>query len=170
MKNVRSLQTYVGFMNSAEMLTEKGWDSNIPVLPVSIAYHCIVLVNATTVMVIGGFQRYEDSGKTFCFNTEQQSWTEGPKLSYKRNYLNCGRIRKNKDSQEISIIAVGGFIGGSSSSSTEILDADSNVWRNGPELPFGIDTSQLVEDQQGRVFLVGGAGLVNGKNVILDLT
>jgi hypothetical protein len=103
-------------MNSAEMLTEKGWDRNIPVLPVSIAYHCIVLVNATTVMVIGGHQKYEDSGKTFYFNKEQQSWTEGPELAFKRSYLSCGKIRKNKDSQEISIIAVGGFIGGSSSS------------------------------------------------------
>jgi hypothetical protein len=147
-------------MNSAEMLTEKGWDSNIPVLPVSIAYHCIVLVNATTVMVIGGHQNYEDSGKTFYFNTEEQSWTEGPELTYKRSYLSCGKIRKNKDSQEMSIIAVGG----SSSSSTEILDVGSNEWRNGPELPFGIDTSQLVEDQQGRVVLVGGGTICKRDN------
>ena len=150
------------------MLTEKGWDSNVPPMPVVIAYHCIVLVNATTVMVIGGYQRYEDSGKTFYFNKEQQSWTEGPELTYKRSFLSCGRIRKNKDSQEMSIIAVGGFIGGLSISSTEILDAGSNEWRNGPQLPLSIGASQLVEDQQGRVVLVGGGTVVNGTNVILD--
>ncbi len=64
----------------------------------------------------------------------------------------------------MSIIAVGG----SSSSLTEILDAGSNEWCNGPELPFSIVGSQLVEDQQGRVVLVGGAAAVSRTNVILD--
>jgi hypothetical protein len=38
----------------------------------------------------------------------------------------------------------------------EILDEDSNDWQTGPELPFGIDDSELVEDQNGGVVLIGG--------------
>ncbi len=43
-------------LNSAEILTKEGWESNIPFLPVTIRLHCMVTVNQTTVMVIGGYQ------------------------------------------------------------------------------------------------------------------
>ncbi len=68
-------------LNSAEMLTEQGWTIKVPSLPVAIAYHCMVTVNSTTVMVIAGYQNEKFSGKTFYFNTERQTWTEGPELS-----------------------------------------------------------------------------------------
>jgi hypothetical protein len=41
-------------------------------------------------------------------------------------------------------------------SSVEILDEGSNEWQRGPELPFGITESQMVEDQNGGVVLIGG--------------
>ena len=33
-------------------------------------------------------------------------------------------------------------------SSVEILDEGSHEWREGPELPLGIDQAQLVEDRE----------------------
>ena len=143
--------------NSAEILTEKGWESNIPSLPVTINGHCMVTVNSTTVMVIGGVQNYQSSGKTFYFTFGEERWTEGPKLKNKRIYHRCGKIRRNKMSQEMSIIVAGGSDGVYSYlSSVEILDEDSNEWQTGPELPFGIAWSQMVEDQNGGVVLIGG--------------
>jgi hypothetical protein len=142
-------------LKSAEMLTEEGWENNIPSLPVSIRYHCMVTVNSTTVMVIGGVQNGYYSGKTFYFTFGEESWTEGPKLKNKRKYHSCGKIRRNKEIQEMSIIVAGGF-GGSFLSSVEILDEGSNEWQTGPELPFGIYESQMVEDQNGGVVLIGG--------------
>jgi hypothetical protein len=57
----------------------------------------------------------------------------------------------------MSIIVAGGYVGGSSRlSSVEILDEGSNEWQTGPELPFGISDSQMVEDQNGGVVLIGG--------------
>ncbi len=145
------------YLNSAEMLTEEGWESNIPSLPVTIAAHCMVTVNSTTVMVIGGEQNRQDSGKTFYFTFGDESWTEGPELKNKRSYHSCGKIRRNKESQEMSIIVAGGSVSGSSYlSSVEILDEGSNEWQTGPELPFGIEGSQMVEDQNGGVVLIGG--------------
>jgi hypothetical protein len=41
-------------------------------------------------------------------------------------------------------------------SSVEILDEGSNEWQTGSELPFGITDSQMVEDQNGGVVLIGG--------------
>jgi N-acetylneuraminic acid mutarotase len=143
-------------LNSAEILTEEGWESNIPSLPVTIYGHCMVTVNSTTVMAIGGFQNNQDfSGKTFYFTFGEDSWTEGPELKNKRVHHSCGRIRRNKESQEMSIIVAGG----SYLSSVEILGEASNEWQRGPELPFGIDYSQMVEDQNGGIVLIGGVSL-----------
>ncbi len=143
-------------LNSAEMLTEEGWESNIPPLPVTIAHHCMVTVNSTTVMVIGGWQnRKQLSGKTFYFTFGKESWTEGPELKNKRAAHSCGKIRRNKESQEMSIIVAGGYYGGYFSS-VEILDEGSNEWQTGSELPIGIMWSQMVEHQNGGVVLIGG--------------
>jgi hypothetical protein len=135
------------------MLTEEGWKSNIPSLPVTISEHCMVTVNSTTVMVIGGVQNGQISGKTFYFTFGEERWSEGPELKNERIYHSCGKIRRNKDSQEMSIIVAGGsdYI-----ASVEILDEGSNVWQTGPELLFGIDESQMVEDQNGGFVLIGG--------------
>jgi hypothetical protein len=143
-------------LNSAEILTEDGWESNIQSLPVTIYGHCMVTVNSTTVMAIGGYQNGY-SAKTFYFTVGEESWTEGPELKNKRGYHSCGKIRRNKESQEMSIIVAGGDDGGSSYlSSVEILHEGSNEWQTGPELPFGIDECQMVEDQNGGVGLIGG--------------
>ena len=43
------------YLNTSEMLTEQGWQERaLPPIPVVIGYHCIVQVNATTVMAIAG--------------------------------------------------------------------------------------------------------------------
>jgi hypothetical protein len=145
------------YLNSAEMLTEEGWESNIPSLPVTIRYHCMVTVNSTTVMVIGGNQNYLGSRKTFYFTFGEEHWTEGPKLKYRRAHHSCGKIRRNKESQEMSIIVAGGSDRDFSYlSSVEILHEGSNEWQFGPELPFGITNSQMVEAQNGGVVLIGG--------------
>ncbi len=144
-------------LNNAEMFTEEGWESNIPSLPLTIQSHCMVTVNSTTVMVIGGRQNGNYiSGKTFYFTFGEESWTEGPELKNKRSHHSCGKIRRNKESQEMSIIVAGGYDGSAYLSSVEILDEGSNEWQTGPELPFGIDGSQMVEDQNGGVVLIGG--------------
>jgi hypothetical protein len=148
-------------LNSAEMLTEEGWESNIPSLPVvRIYHHCMVSVNSTTVMAIGGFQNNKYSGKTFYFTLGEESWTKGPELKIKREFHSCGKIRRNNESQDLSIIVAGGN-GSSRLSSVEILDDGSKEWQTGPELPIAIARSQMVEDQNGGVVLIGGASVDN---------
>ncbi len=56
----------------------------------------------------------------------------------------------------MSIIVAGGYDVSPKLSSVEILDEGSNEWQTGPELPFGIAESQMVEDQNGGVVLIGG--------------
>jgi N-acetylneuraminic acid mutarotase len=147
------------YLNSTEILTEEGWESTIPSLPVTILGHCMVTVNSSTVMVIGGDQNNEASEKTFYFAFGEESWTEGPGLKNKREFHSCGKIRRNNESQEMSIIVAGGSVRDSYLSSVEILDEGSNEWQTGPELPFGIAGCQMVEDQNGGVVLIGGGSI-----------
>ncbi len=157
-------------MNSVEMLTEEGWESNIPSLPVTLIGHCMVTVNSTTVMVIGGEQNGQESGNTFFFTFGKESWTEGPALKFKRVYHSCGKIRRNKASKEMSIIVAGSASGFSSVfSSVEILDEGSNDWLAGPKLPFGIYFSEMVEDQNGGVVLIGGVSKYDTLDTIYQL-
>ncbi len=61
------------YLNSAEMLTEEGWERNIPSLPVTIIGHCMVTVNSTTVMAIGGLQNEQYSKKHFTSPLEKKA-------------------------------------------------------------------------------------------------
>jgi N-acetylneuraminic acid mutarotase len=142
--------------NTSETLTEVGWESNTPPLPVTLSGHCMVTVNSTNVMVIGGHQNDKISGKTLYFTVGEEDWTEGPELKNKRTFHSCGKIRRDKEGQELSIIVAGGQDGSSYLSSVEILNEGDNEWQTGPELPFGINWSQMVEDQNGGVVLIGG--------------
>jgi hypothetical protein len=105
------------------------------------------------------------------FTSTLEKKAEGPELKFKRSYHRCGKIRRNKESQEMSIIVAGGSDGAFSFlSSVEILDEGSNEWQTGPELPFGINESQMVEDQNGGVVLIGGYSESGGfRNTLYQL-
>jgi hypothetical protein len=155
------------YTNSAEMLTDKGCKTEVPSLPVTIANHCMVQVNSTTVMAVGGFQNDNLSGNTFYFNTEIQSWTQGPALKMSRHSHRCGRIRKSQNSNEMSIIVVGGF----NLASAEILDEGSNEWRAGPAIQFGTYYSEMVNYPKGGVVMIGGqAENNNWSNTLYQLS
>jgi hypothetical protein len=147
--------------DSVELLTEVGWESKIPSLPIPLYSHCVVVVSSTTVMVIGGY--YKDgikdvtSGRTFYFNFGKGKWTEGPALKNARRDHSCTTIRRDKDSQSMSIIVSGGFdVDLAQLSSVEILDEGSNVWRAGPEFPIKISYHQMITDKNGGAVVIGG--------------
>ena len=145
--------------STAEVLTDSGWQTLPTSLPVSIYEHCMVLLNSTTVLMIGGMQNYtEYSPDTFYFNTDNEKWIEGPTLKAGRKYHSCGKIQSNSQSSEFSIIVAGGWDTPNTgpTSSVVILDVGSSKWRTGPSLPLGISSSSMVEEPSGVVLLIGG--------------
>ena len=141
------------FLNTAEVLSDQGWQELAFPLPVKIAYHCMVLFNSTTVLVIGGVQNgISSSPNSFFFNTENEIWVEGPKLSFGRHHHSCGKLLKDNRSSQFSVIVAGGY----GKSSVEILDVGASEWRNGPNLPYPIYYASMVEDPFGGIFLIGG--------------
>jgi hypothetical protein len=138
-------------------ILKKGVFKKGPVkLPVNIAFHCMVLLNNTSVIVIGGIQNSSYSGKTHILRTENMHWSNGPQLSVPRDLHSCAKIAKNTFETEQSIIVAGGWTGTEEIISVEILDDGSSQWRRGPKLPYPICCSAMVEHPNGGVVLIGG--------------
>jgi hypothetical protein len=64
-------------LSLVEVLGPNGWETLPQSLPVKIYFHCSVLVNSTTVMIIGGVQNDVGSPNTYYFNTVTQLWNSG---------------------------------------------------------------------------------------------
>ena len=144
---------------STEVLDSDGWSLKLPDLPIPISDHCMVLLNSTTVMVIGGFHNNVTSGDTYIMNSMQGDWMPGPPLNTNRIRHGCGRVRKSLNDSEFLVIVAGGYWPNVSDiSSVEILDEETLTWKEGPALPFGLPDGRLVEDPAGGVILVGGRG------------
>ncbi len=61
-----------GPISTAEILTENGWEEFSPSLPVTIYLHCMVLLNSTTAMVVGGNQNSSVSANTFLISDDKK--------------------------------------------------------------------------------------------------
>jgi hypothetical protein len=61
------------YFNSSEIYGEEKWESKVPALPVTFYAHCLVTVNSTTVIAIGGKQNERTSGKTYYFTFGEES-------------------------------------------------------------------------------------------------
>ena len=97
------------FLSSVEALNNGIWAERI-MLPVTMLDHCMVLINSTTVLAIGGGHGgYTASGRTFFFNTQNLKWIEGPRLKYARLMHNCAMIKTSQQNNKLSVIVVGGF-------------------------------------------------------------
>ena len=139
---------------TSEVLSDDGWYQLATPLPVK--NHCMVLLNLTTVMIIGGMQGESNySANTYFFNTDNGEWVAGPMLFSSKYYLSCGKILNDSQSHKESVIVAGGC-DSYASSSVEILDLGASQWRKGPNLPIPICEASMVEDRSGGVVLIGG--------------
>ena len=59
-------------------------------------------------------------------------WESGPPMNEARINHECGRIRTSIDTDDYSIIVVGGTV---DKQSVEIYDINNGTWQSGPQLP-----------------------------------
>jgi hypothetical protein len=123
-------------LTSVEVLTADGWKSIEPLLPVPLHAHCMVALNSTHVMVIGGIQNLTNfAQKTFILDLAKSAWSKGPSLKVGRNGQSCTRIATDESGLKFSTIVIGGmftFQQPYALTSVELLDDGSNEWRQGP--------------------------------------
>ena len=66
------------YLNTIEVLTSSGWSLSSIVTPVSLGYHCSVMINPDKFMVIGGKL---SQSLTYLFSFKTQTWVQGPSLT-----------------------------------------------------------------------------------------
>ena len=61
-----------GRLSVSEILTDNGWEEFSPSLPVDIVRHCMVLLNSTAALVIGGLQNGGYSTNTYLISDSKK--------------------------------------------------------------------------------------------------
>ena len=59
-------------ISSAEILTENGWEEFTPSFPAYLQNHCMVLLNSTTAMVVGGQQNNSITADTYLIGDDKK--------------------------------------------------------------------------------------------------
>ena len=78
-------------------------------------------------------------------------------LSDERTNPACGQIATSEGSTSRSVIVLGGFHRHLGPLRTaEILDPGAKTWRQGPNFPYPLRTTTMVQDPAGGVIVVGG--------------
>ena len=140
------------------LLTNGSWVNTGIDLPIPLAYHCMVLVDNSTVLSIGGHQSTDPGRKTFKYSLQEKSWENGPNLINARSSHGCSKIPTSRMSKQESIIVAGGWNSNwKPQASVEILDDGSSEWRLGPKLPEPLQGVSMVRHPDGGVVLIGGS-------------
>ena len=147
---------------------------SVPSISEAITINCIVKLDASTILSIGGEESpHEIVKSTKFYNAKTNKWTSGPSLSTARMGAGCGLLnRKNPESglMEKIVVVAGGFNydnGQLSSAELLYLDEDNTVkgeWVKGPELPLAAFESTMIEFNNS-VILIGGAANVDGHHL-----
>jgi hypothetical protein len=143
---------------TAEVFDGQSFSVVSPSLPLTFYQSCMVYLNATTVMLIGGMQGSSDRfyNNTYLMNSNFKVWQKGPPIITGRFGHGCGRIVQGINSEKYSTIIAGGIAPLYRSALVEILDDGATNWRSGPNLPKATMTAPMVDDQRGGVLYVGG--------------
>ncbi len=134
-----------------------------PDLPVALSYHCIVKLNSSTAMLIGGYGEVSVLDSTYYLDipdrtkaAESAKSIQGPDLIVPRYDHSCGVLTDPGDGNHQVVVVTGGGAG-IPSKSTEMLAVGSGQgWTIGPDLPMEIDQGSGVTSPDGKSFYVVG--------------
>jgi hypothetical protein len=119
-----------GYTKSTEFVQLTGTTPG-PDLPLEVAAHCLVSLNDTTVILIGGKQQSGIFSKaTWFYHTDHKTWTDGPSLTIGRSYHSCALFKSPQHGHTDTVIVTGGS-NAKNLASTEMLNLDSNYWQLG---------------------------------------
>ena len=115
-----------GRLQSTEIINEDGQVSQGPIMPISVYYHAIAAVNASTLIISGG--RNQSPDMTWYYNHVTQNFQPGPSLMKGRNEHTSGTV-VDKETNENIVVVAGGYNNGDVLDSTELLI--NGEWQQG---------------------------------------
>jgi len=150
-------------LKSVESFDGNEWQEQLPALPKKVWLHCLVKINSTTLLLVGG-SATSDGMNPFSaahfYNVDKNQWSPGPTLNVARAGAGCGVLHwmnpKSNQLEKIVVIAGGNADGYLSTTEMLYVDRiDSYRWIMGPSLPTENGFPSLVEFHNS-VILIGG--------------
>ncbi len=128
-----------GPLRSTEIVSIDGTVRRGPNLPARREGHCLVKLNSTTAMLIGGsnhsYTATHYSRKTWFHDIQTRRWIRGPNLNLGRTLHSCGTITDIENGHRMVVVAGGKFYKSFKAWSTEIMDLSigpNGNWTSGP--------------------------------------
>ena len=100
-------------------------------IPALMKGHCAVLLDNTTLMVIGGYKFPISLSATYFLDLVTNSWSSGPSVTDERSYHTCNLIADCEGSQYVVVVGGTGTRYGDYRKSVEIYDVGSGTWSTG---------------------------------------
>lgn len=146
-----------GLTTKVETQSSLGWKVQLSIpLPSAIYAQCMVLMNSTAAILIGGYQPSNPSNNTYIITNSTRKWSPGPPLNDARVFHTCGRILTNKTTKTYGILVVTGIDGTHGIPSVELLDQGASSFVRGKPFFTGLYYNSLVEDPAGGIIVIGG--------------
>jgi hypothetical protein len=139
-------------LDSIETFDGTSWDNqHIAPLPKPFIRHCIVKVNSSTLLSIGGFDGKGLANHTYFYNSLSNKWTPGPSLNIPMKSPSCGILSwNNPESNQLERIVVAH----QERKVSLLFLNDQRQWIPGPELPTQFFRTRMIE-YNNSVILVG---------------
>jgi hypothetical protein len=103
-------QNFVSHLSSVFVMENNSWQNFAADLPLALQGHCMVRINSTSVMIVGGVDMSSLRSETYFIHSWKAAWVAGPSLQIGRERHSCGRIRKTlQPDSTFGIIATGGY-------------------------------------------------------------
>jgi len=155
-------------LSSVESFDGQIWSqARFPALPNTLHSHCMVKINSSMLLLIGGVLQYapdDASSSTYFFDVLNNQWITGPQLNSERFDHSCGVmywINPDTGTTEHVVVVAGGIDKNwDTLSSVELLflndyETSKQGWTFGPTLPETIFAASMTEFKGGVIF-VGG--------------
>lgn len=152
-------------LSSVEAYNGNFWNQlDYASMPRPSFYHCLVKINSSLLLVIGGVSNNQYSSATYFYSVRSNIWYPGPNLVIPRFGHACGVMDwlnpANNLTKKYVIVAGGNQQNGYVTNSVELLNFDdyvsSNIgWQTGPNLPRALSHGQIAEYHRSVVHLGG---------------
>ncbi len=141
-------------------------------LPESVFLHCLVKINNSMLLQIGGSYYSTQTGKTYFFDINENKWLPGPTLKQPRQFHSCGVmnwINPETGTEEKIVVVVGGNDEGSDRKGVELLYLNDlqTGWVFGPSVlgTRRIYESRMIEFQNSVILIGGGYEDIDGTHL-----
>jgi hypothetical protein len=102
-----------------------------PDLPVPLTRHCVVALNSTTFLVIGGYTNFTVTNAVYYYRFDTNSWIPGPPLSTTRQFHACTRFTSALHGNLDVVLVAGGSEHFNFLDTSEILIVGTDSWTPG---------------------------------------